>query len=276
MATAGFYVYEHRRLDTGAVFYVGKGSGGRLKVTQHRSPHWNNVAKKAGWTARVLFRSEDEELVLLVEQELIRRRRMEGAALVNLTDGGEGMSGYAFPPDVLARRAAAQRGQKRPTVSAKLRGRAKSPEHRAKLAESHRGMKASPESRARMSASHQGRAPWNAGKRLAPEHRAAISRAVKGELNPFFGRRHRDETIIRLSEAHQGFRHSEETKRLMSESRRGHANPRHGVLIPEDQKARQVSSLKARPLLVCPHCGKSANEGNARRWHFNNCRRIAK
>ena len=29
MATAGFYVYEHRRLDTGAVFYVGKGSGGQ-------------------------------------------------------------------------------------------------------------------------------------------------------------------------------------------------------------------------------------------------------
>lgn len=174
MATAGFYVYEHRRLDTGAVFYVGKGSGGRLKVTQHRSPHWNNVASKAGWSARIVFRSEDEELVLLVEQELIRKRRIEGTPLVNMTDGGEGMSGYAFPPDVLARRAAAQRGQKRPTVSAKLRGRAKSPEHRARLAESRRGSRASAETRARMSATRKGRelpmvvCPHCSGKFTAP------------------------------------------------------------------------------------------------------------
>ena len=156
MATAGFYVYEHRRLDTGAVFYVGKGSGARLNVTQHRSPHWNSVAKKAGWNASVVFRSEDEELALLVEQELIRKRRMDGYPLVNLTDGGEGMCGYAFPPDVLERRAAAQRGQKRPTVSAKLRGRPKSPEHRARLAESKRGSTASAETRARMSATRKG------------------------------------------------------------------------------------------------------------------------
>lgn len=275
MATADFYVYEHRRLDTGAVFYVGKGKGERLMVTQHRSPHWKSVAKKGGWRASVAFRTNDEELAFLAEQELIRKRRMEGAPIVNMTDGGEGMSGYVFPLEAIARRAAAQKGQKRPTVSAKLSGRTKSPEHRAKLAASHRGMTASPEARARMSAARKGRAPWTAGRSLSPEHRAAISRGITGDRNPFYGRRHSDETIRRLSDAHRGFNHSEETKRAMSESRRGPANPRHGVSVPEEQKARQIASLKARPLLSCPHCGKSSNEGNARRWHFSNCRRIA-
>lgn len=275
MATAGFYVYEHRRLDTGAVFYVGKGSGGRLKVTQHRSPHWNNVASKAGWSARIVFRSEDEELVLLVEQELIRKRRMEGTALVNLTDGGEGMSGYKFPKEVIDRRSASQRGQKRPAISTALRGLPKSPEHRAKLAESHRGMKASHQTRIRMSETRKGRASPMLGKFHSLESRQRISSAVSGERNPFHGNRHSIETKRRLSELNLGKKLSEETRQRMSETRRGEKNHRFGVSISQEQKARQIASLKARPLLVCPHCGKGANEGNARRWHFNNCLRIA-
>jgi hypothetical protein len=271
MATA-YYVYEHRRKDTGAVFYVGKGSGPRARCTHGRNRHWRNVASKAGWSMRIAFRTDDEELAFLAEQELIRRHRMLGSQLVNMTDGGEGLAGFKFPAEVIERRSESQRGQKRPTVSEKLRGRQKSSEHRANLAASHRGKKPSAETRARMSAAQKGHAPWNGGKRLTSEHRAAISSGITGERNPFYGRRHSNETIRRLSEANLGFKHSNETKRLMSDSRRGEANPRHGVSIPEDQKARQIASLKARPLMTCPHCGKRANEGNARRWHFDRCR----
>lgn len=274
MATA-FYVYEHVRRDTGAVFYVGKGSGDRLRVTQHRNRYWLAVARKAGWDARVVFETNDEELAFLVEQELIDKHRRLWALLTNMTDGGEGMVGFKFQEEVVERRAQAQRGQKRPSVSQKLKGRPKSAEHRRNLAESMKGRTASAETRARMSKLRKGKPTWSKGKKLSNEHRAAISRGIVGERNPFYGRTHNSETKRRLSEANLGFKHSQETKRLMSETRRGEANPRYGVSIPEDQKARQIASLKARPLLTCPHCGKRTNEGNAQRWHFDRCRSVA-
>ncbi len=271
MATA-FYVYEHCRRDTGAVFYVGKGSGRRARCTQGRNRYWRNVARKAGWSMRIVFRTEDEELAFLAEQELIRRHRLLGSPLVNQTEGGEGMAGYTFPAEVLERRAEAQRGQKRPTVAEKLRGRSKSPEHRRKLSEAHRGKVISDEQRLRMSVALRGRPSSMLGKKHRAESRARISAALAGERNPFYGRKHSAETRKRLSEVNIGRRHSEDTRQRMSASRQGEANHRFGMPIPDDQKARQIAALKARPLLSCPHCGKSTNEGNARRWHFDRCR----
>lgn len=272
---AGFYVYEHVRRDTGAVFYVGKGSGYRLRVVQHRSRHWHAIVRKHGYDARIVFETEDEELAFLAEQELIRRRRMCGAPLTNMTEGGEGAAGYKWSADAIEQRSAKLRGRKRPKVSEALRGRPKTVEHRAKLAAARRGTKAPQDSRARMSKAHKGRAPWNAGKTLALEHREAISRGITGERNPFYGRTHSTESRHLMSEAHRGFKHTDETRRGMSESRLGSSNSRFGVSIPEEQKARQIAALKAKPLLACPHCGRRANEGNARRWHFENCRSAA-
>lgn len=272
MATAGFYVYEHRRLDTGAVFYVGKGSGRRARCDRGRNRYWRNVARKAGWTPLIAFRTEDEELAFLAEQELIRRHRLLGSPLVNQTEGGEGMAGFKFPAEALERRAEAQRGQKRPTVAAKLRGRKRSPEHCRHIAEAKRGTSLSPETRARMSESRKGKPTWSKGMKLSAEHRAAISRGITGKRNPFYGRTHSEETRHHLSEVNSGRRLTDDTRQRMSASRKGKANHRFGVVIPEGQKARQIAALKARPLLTCPHCGKSTNEGNARRWHFDRCR----
>ena len=52
MASAGFYVYEHLRADTGEVFYVGKGSGHRARCRQGRNPYWRAVANKHGYVTR--------------------------------------------------------------------------------------------------------------------------------------------------------------------------------------------------------------------------------
>lgn len=156
MATA-YYVYEHRRRDTGAVFYVGKGSGERLHALCGRNRRWRSVAKSVGYDAAIVFTDQDEELVLLAEMELIARHRGNGVRLTNMTDGGDGMTGYHFDPEVIARRAASQRGQRRPTVSAKLKGRPKSAEHRRNLAAARLGVKASAETRALMSKVRKGK-----------------------------------------------------------------------------------------------------------------------
>lgn len=90
-----FYVYEHIRLDTNTVFYVGKGKGRRCFEARRRNQHWKRVVAKAGgFDIRVVVDKIDEELAFLAEQELILKLKAQGASLTNLTDGGEGSSGY--------------------------------------------------------------------------------------------------------------------------------------------------------------------------------------
>lgn len=43
-----FYVYQHTRNDTGEVFYVGKGSGDRLKSNKRRNSHWTRIVAAHG------------------------------------------------------------------------------------------------------------------------------------------------------------------------------------------------------------------------------------
>jgi hypothetical protein len=72
-----------------------------------------------------------------------------------------------------------------------------------------------------------------------------------------YGRKHSEETRRRMSDWHKnnkhpmkGKEHSEETKRKMSESQRGQTRPRG----------------------TCPHCGKEASIPNLKRWHFEKCK----
>jgi len=91
-----FYVYQHIRPDTNAVFYVGKGSGERVKSKSHRNKYWKNIVSKVGYEQRIAFESEDEDLVFFIEQEMIANLRAKGFKLANQTDGGKGgIKGYS-------------------------------------------------------------------------------------------------------------------------------------------------------------------------------------
>jgi hypothetical protein len=80
-----FYVYEHIRRDTGAVFYIGKGHGSRHCSKQYRNQYWHNVVNKAGgFDHRVIFTDSSEDLIFLVEMEKIDQLRKLGVKLVNL------------------------------------------------------------------------------------------------------------------------------------------------------------------------------------------------
>jgi hypothetical protein len=90
-----FYVYEHIRLDTNTVFYVGKGKGRRCFECRRRNPHWKRIVSKAGgFDVRIVVDGIDEEFAFLAEQELIAKLKLQGVSLANMTDGGEGASGY--------------------------------------------------------------------------------------------------------------------------------------------------------------------------------------
>lgn len=92
-----FYVYTHTRNDTGLIFYVGKGKGNRLYTKRKRNPMWTNIANKHGFEASKIVENIDEEFAFFVEAEAISLYRLRGYKLANMTDGGEGTSGFSHP-----------------------------------------------------------------------------------------------------------------------------------------------------------------------------------
>ena len=89
-----FFVYQHLKADTNAVFYIGKGKGKRYAQKQGRNTYWHRVVNKHGFIPKIVVDGIDEELAFLCESELIDKYKKLGAQLVNATDGGEGVSGY--------------------------------------------------------------------------------------------------------------------------------------------------------------------------------------
>ena len=89
-----FYVYEHIRNDTNAIFYVGKGKKERAYRVHNRNEYWHNVVNKCnGYIVRFVVKDVDEELAYLAEEERIDQLKRLGIKLTNLTLGGEGASG---------------------------------------------------------------------------------------------------------------------------------------------------------------------------------------
>ncbi|WP_082603632.1 NUMOD3 domain-containing DNA-binding protein [Lysobacter sp. Root96] len=150
MATSGFYVYEHVRLDTGAVFYIGKGHGDRAWRETSRNRYWQSIVAKAGFAVRIRFRTDDEELALFAEMELIASHRRAGRRIANLTDGGEGVVGLRRKqrPEEIERRRIKNLGKRRtPEQCARISaakkghgfGKKRSAETRAKIGNASRG-----------------------------------------------------------------------------------------------------------------------------------------
>ena len=155
-----FYVYEHWRPDTGACFYVGKGKRQRAWIMRGRNRHHRAIQSKLtslGMSVdiRIIVDGLSEETAFAVERDRIA---MHGrAALVNWTDGGDGVSNPTA--EARAKIAAALKGNKhskgrvytaaqRAVISARMRGNKnfgdvvaqnQSEEHRAKVAAALRG-----------------------------------------------------------------------------------------------------------------------------------------
>jgi hypothetical protein len=223
-----FYVYEHIRNDTNAVFYVGKGKNYRANSKQNRNPHWVRVVNKAGgYTVNYLAKDIDEELAYLCEQERIDQLKRLGAKLTNLTVGGEGagagelhhMWGKPHP----------QKGIKRPWLRERYLGE-NNPQW---------GKKRSEETRKQMSVSRTGKKlnrPLGSksgmkGKAFPEEGKRKLSEALKGRVGHNLGKKASEETKAKMSasqkaraesfEVHPnlGRKHSEETKAKMRASR---------------------------------------------------------
>jgi hypothetical protein len=201
-----FYVYALFRSD-GRVFYIGKGRNRRWayheeEAKRGRKGHRFSIiremlARGVEMPAVKLHEGLTEAVAHNYEIALIKAvGRHPHGPLVNITAGGDGVSGLKFSQETLARMAATRRGKKfsdkaRANVSAAHRnskvvmdhiarvskanlGRKMSASAVAKSVAARRGKKRSSEQRARMSAGRL-------GMKLSPEHRANISAGNLGK-----------------------------------------------------------------------------------------------
>jgi hypothetical protein len=169
-----FFVYVHRKADSGDVFYVGKGSRSpkqpdlRAYVREKRSKFWSATVSKHGLIVEVVSWFADEADAFKMERDLIAfyGRRIDGGSLCNLTLGGDGHSGLAPSQETRQKLSDRFSGSGHPNWGKKL-----SAETCAKKSEA---LRHSPRSLR--------------GKKL-PDHWVENIRAAKfGERNPMHGR----------------------------------------------------------------------------------------
>lgn len=196
-----FYVYEHTRLDTGAIFYVGKGKGSRCHTKTDRNQYWHRLVRKVGgFKVKKIVEDIDEELAFLIECERISQLKELGVKLTNMTKGGEGSSGYKHTKEALKKMSEAKLGVKNNRFGVGL----------YKDSNGMYGKKHTPESLAKMSENH---------------------RCTKGVNNPNYGKNHSVETRKKMSDNHADFsgdKHpkwglevSAETRAKISKSKQG-------------------------------------------------------
>lgn len=169
-----YFIYLHRRNDTGEVFYIGKGTRSPKKqyerafITRARSKHWQAIVAKVGYMVELVADFFREEHAFDMERALIAEygRRRDGGTLCNLTLGGDGHAGLSPSAETREKLRAAVSGEKHFNWGKKL-----SAETCRKKSET---LRASP---------HNLR-----GKKLPDWWKDRIAAGKMGERNPMFGK----------------------------------------------------------------------------------------
>lgn len=199
-------VYQHIRLDTNEVFYVGIGKTVKRAYSKdRRNSHWKNIVKNTEYIVQIVLEDITWEEACQKEIELIKqygRKDLNEGTLVNMTDGGE--SGFMnFNEESLNKMRLAKLGSKQneETIqkrSSSLKGKKRPSDVRDKLSKSKMGDK-NP---------MYGKKPWN--KNISP------SEEVKEKLrNANLGKKQSDETKMKRSNSLKGRKFSEESIQKM-------------------------------------------------------------
>lgn len=183
MTRQDFLVYAHIRPDTNTVFYIGKGTEKRSRQTSNRNQYWKRVvAKNSGFKTQIIAANLTEREALNFEVLVIKGLKEQNVKLCNLTEGGDGVSGYRHTPEVCEAQRQRMLG-KALTKSKKLSDETKHKLRMAKL-----GKKLSYEHAENVAASKRGRKYSEAyckaiseslkGRKLSQEHKTKLCKPV--------------------------------------------------------------------------------------------------
>ena len=107
-----FYVYRYIRLDTNTPFYVGKGSNKRaFDLKKDRNQYFKNIVKSTHYELEFILEDLTEAQAFSKEKEFIKLYKSEGYCEANLTNGGEGVTGYRHTDSSKAKLSIANKGK---------------------------------------------------------------------------------------------------------------------------------------------------------------------
>lgn len=84
-----FYVYEWFIIETGEIFYVGKGTNRRYKVRKHNKM-FNEFVKRFHSNSRIIAEFSTEQEAFEYEYKRIEELREQGQCVCNIKNGGFG------------------------------------------------------------------------------------------------------------------------------------------------------------------------------------------
>ena len=100
---------------------------------------------------------------------------------------------------------------------------------------------------------------------ISPESASKGMKGKYGRESPTFGRKRPDLTLRNKEKA--GEKHH-----LKINPEKSYFFGKKGILHPNFGKINHRASQQMKQKIQCPHCEKEMNFGNAKRWHFNNCK----
>jgi hypothetical protein len=113
-----FCVYAHTKPD-GTIFYIGKGLKRRSKDVRNRNAYWQNITNKYGYEIVLLADSLTNKQAINEEIELIKHFKKFNT-LVNMTSGGEGLTGYKMSEQAKQAIRNSKWGNKNPKFKGKI------------------------------------------------------------------------------------------------------------------------------------------------------------
>lgn len=188
--TNQFYVYIYLRED-GTPYYVGKGKDKRA---------WSNCRSISKPTdpSRIVIHTDNltEEQAFSLERDLISaygRKDNGTGTLRNMTDGGDGASGFVMPESAKKKLSIAHTGKTlsddhKKKLSEAHKGKTLTEDHKRNIAKCRTGAKASDETRKKISMAKAGKNNHFYGKELSDEHKKKLSEALSGKNNPQYGK----------------------------------------------------------------------------------------
>lgn len=87
-----YIVYQHRRLDTNEIFYIGIGNLKRAYQIKSRNKFWHNIINKTNYSVEILYENLTREEACNIEKSLISyygRKCNNTGILCNFQKGGD-------------------------------------------------------------------------------------------------------------------------------------------------------------------------------------------
>ena len=194
-----YYTYAYLREDK-TPYYIGKGTGNRIYST-------NRIIKPPKDKSRIIYLKQN-----LTETEAFRheiymisvfgRKDLGTGILYNMTNGGDGSSGWVPSEEYRKKMSEAKKGKthsedSKKKMSVAQKGKTLSEEHRRKMSEANKDKTLSEEHRRKISEAHK-------GKIASEETKIKLSEAQKGNKNHNYGKTFSEETRRKIGDAKKG------------------------------------------------------------------------